>query len=93
MSGHNLNELFHNTNLELEKTSTWFKVNKLTLDVDKTKFMLFSERDKYLVSLCNKLQIGNQIIEQIGNKCKEKYFVGRSYTTHLQKPFKCKFCN
>ena len=73
-SGQNLNELFHNANLELEKASIWFKVNKLTLNVDKTKFMLFSDRDINLQSLGNKLQIGNQIIEQIGNKCKEKYF-------------------
>ena len=74
MSDHNLNELSHNTNLELKKTSTWFKVNKLTLNVDKTKFMLFSDRDIDLVSLGHKLEIGNQTIEQIGKKCKEKYF-------------------
>ena len=72
--GHNLNELFQNANLELEKASIWFKANKLTLNVDKTKFMLFSDREVNLQSLGNKLQIGNQIIEQIGNKCKEKYF-------------------
>ena len=36
--------------------------------------MLFSDRDIDLVSLGHKLEIGNQTIEQIGKKCKEKYF-------------------
>ena len=74
ISGHDMNFLFQNANMELKKASTWFETNKLTLNVDKTKFMLFSDRDIDLVSLGHKLEIGNQTIEQIGKKCKEKYF-------------------
>ena len=74
MSGGNLNHLFQNANLELDKASTWFKANKLTLNVDKTKFMVFSDKEIDSVSLGHNLKIGNQIIEQIGSKCQVKYF-------------------
>ena len=44
----------------------------LTLNVKKTKFMMFT--DKNLDIGTNTLKIGNQIIEQIGSNCKDKYF-------------------
>ena len=74
MSGLDLNTLFTNANLELEKASTWFRANKLTLNVSKTKFMFFSDKDNDLNALGLKLRIGDADIEQIGSKCKEKYF-------------------
>ena len=74
MSGEDLTYLFQKANIELEKASTWFRVNKLTLNVDKTKFMIFSNKDIDLASLGHNLKIGNQDIEQIGGKCKERYF-------------------
>ena len=72
VSGHNLDQLFDLANLELQKSTVWFKANKLTLNVKKTKFMIFS--DKNLDIGANILKIGNQTIEQIGTNCKEKYF-------------------
>ena len=45
MSGTNLNLLFEQSNAELEKASIWFKANKLTLNVKKTKHMLFTEKN------------------------------------------------
>ena len=33
-------------NIELEKFSIWFKLNKLTLNVEKTKYMIFRKRRK-----------------------------------------------
>ena len=53
VSGLDLNSLFINANAELEKASTWFRVNKLTLNVDKTKFMVFSEKDIIRVKIKN----------------------------------------
>lgn len=41
MCGKNIQDLFSSMNSELEKVSVWFKVNKLSLNVDKTKFSLF----------------------------------------------------
>ena len=67
-----VNLLFKNANLELEKASVWFRANKLTLNVKKTKFMLFSEKSLQLQDVT--LKIGNQTIQQVGSNCKEKYF-------------------
>ena len=39
-SGVNLDLLFEKANSELDKAAIWFKANKLTLNVKKTKFML-----------------------------------------------------
>ena len=72
VSGQNLDHLFDRANSELEKSRVWFKANKLTLNVKKTKFMMFS--DKNLDIGTNTLKIGDQTIEQIGSNCKEKYF-------------------
>ena len=43
-SGVNLDLLFEKANSELDKAANWFKANKLTLNVKKTKFMLFQEK-------------------------------------------------
>jgi hypothetical protein len=61
-------------NAELEKAAIWFRANKLTLNVSKTKYLLF--RDKSMI--CDpdqyKLRIGEEYIERIGKGCKEEYF-------------------
>ena len=44
-SGVNLDTLFEKCNIELKKASVWFNANKQTLNVKKTKFVLFSERE------------------------------------------------
>ena len=72
VSGVDLDQLFIYANSELEKTTIWFQANKLTLNVKKTKFMLFSDSNSTIGT--NNLRIGNQIIEQIGTNCKDKYF-------------------
>ena len=37
----NTPHIYDNINTELDKISEWLKINKLSLNVDKTKFMLF----------------------------------------------------
>ena len=70
VSGQDLDQLFELANSELQKSTIWFKANKLTLNVKKTKFMLFSEKNVDIGT--NTLKISNQTIEQIGSNCKEK---------------------
>ena len=41
LSHKNIDTLFDIMNVELENVSTWFKSNKLSLNVDKTKWSLF----------------------------------------------------
>ena len=72
LSGQDLNALFDLANLELEKSAAWFQANKLTLNLKKTKFMVFSESNSNIGE--NSLKLGNTNIEQIGTNCKEKHF-------------------
>ena len=72
ISGVDIDQLFRMANSELEKSSAWFISNKLTLNVKKTKYMIFSDKD--LADSSNRLHIGSQLIEQVGTNCKEKYF-------------------
>ena len=72
VSGTNLEQLFELANAELEKSSVWFQANKSTLNVKKTKYIIFADQTLQTGTL--NLHIGNQTIEQIGTNCKEKYF-------------------
>ena len=46
LSHKNIDTLFSNMNRELENVSAWFKSNKLSLNVDKTKWFLFHPLSK-----------------------------------------------
>ena len=59
-----LNQLFTITNSELTKLSVWFKANKLSLNISKTNYMLFSNR-KYLKSDAIDLKIDKSIINRV----------------------------
>ena len=65
-------------NSELNKLSTWFKANKLSLNLKKTNFMLFKPRQKryhFPMQIC----INEQRIEQV----KETVFLGVVLDEHL----------
>ena len=56
--------MFQIANTELEKMSKWFILNKLSLNIKKTNFMLFGSKAKNLSSsFC--IIIDNIIIEQV----------------------------
>ena len=42
ISGSNLNLICNTMNAQLEKIDLWLKVNKLTLNIDKTDYMIFT---------------------------------------------------
>ena len=42
-SGNNINELTQSVNIELQKVSTYFRENKLSLNAGKTKYIVFSK--------------------------------------------------
>ena len=46
LSHENIDTLFDSMNVELANASTWFKLNKLSLNVDKTKWLLFHPLSK-----------------------------------------------
>ena len=85
LSSNNLNTLFSEANIELKKAADWFQSNKLTLNISKTKYILFREK-KMQVNFENlNLKIGHEKIERIGNECKTKFFkfVGHHLDEHL----------
>ena len=41
ISDENIGQLFQQMNKELKSVSTWFKANKLSLNIDKTKWAIF----------------------------------------------------
>ena len=65
-------QLFDIANSDLEKSSVWFRANKLTLNVKITRYILFS--GKNVQTGTNNLHIGNQSVEQVGTNCSENYF-------------------
>ena len=48
LSHKNIDTLFDNMNVELSNVSTWFKLNKVSLNVDKTKWLLLHPLSKKL---------------------------------------------
>ena len=57
----------HNTeadiNAELEKVNTWLKLNKLSLNAQKTKLMLFHRKQKHVTDV--NVKIDNTMIERV----------------------------
>ena len=73
LSGKNLDELFSCLNEELTRASEWFKCNKLTLNISKTKYMIFRAKNMPLNNSIS-LKIGNETLERYGEDCNTKSF-------------------
>ena len=73
-SSPNIETLVNDANFELKKAAAWFQANRLTLNVSKTKFMLFRNKNMHFDPENCKLKIGNDILEKIGTDCTNKYF-------------------
>ena len=67
-----------NANLQLEKAKVWFQANKLSLNVSKTKYIVFRTNRMAKIPDTFKLSIGGRDVERIGNNCNTKSlkFVG-----------------
>ena len=85
MSSQNLIELYLDAKIELDKIADWFRANKLTLNISKTKYILFRDKSQYVDFSGLNLSIENEEIERIGEDCKEKFFkfVGVHLDEHL----------
>ena len=57
-----------NINIELENNSTWLKVNKLSLNIGKSPYMIFDKQKRRSIQL--EIKIENQEIE---HTCKTKF--------------------
>ena len=85
LASNNLQYLFETANLELGKAAAWFHCNKLTLNVSKTKFILFRSKNMKVDFTGLQLKIGDENIERIGSDCTTKFFkfVGHYLDEHL----------
>ena len=64
MSNIDLKSLLSNINDELSKVSKSLKVNKLSLNITKTKFLIFHSRQRYITSDIH-LHIDGMLIEKV----------------------------
>ena len=74
MSSSNLYELYNTANRELRIVSEWFKANKLTLNISKTKYILFRKPNMHIDHKNLHLSIEDSSIERIGSGCNENSF-------------------
>ena len=65
-SGKSLNDLFNVFNREIELFNIWTKANKILLNLDKTKYMIFSNKNSKEPDRSCVLIDGN-LIERVGN--------------------------
>ena len=85
MSSNDLVKLYIEAKIELDKIADWFRANKLTLNISKTKYILFRDKSQQVDFTNLKLKIQNEDIDRIGEDCKEKLFkfVGVHLDEHL----------
>ena len=67
MSHRNMHTLMSLANSEIEKLYSWFCSNKLSLNFDKTNYVIFRSRNRSVPSNLNPLKIGCNIIKRTDN--------------------------
>ena len=61
---HNLDSLIRNTNQQLATISKWFQINRLSLNIQKTKFTIFHKPRQQLPPHDHVIELANNKIEQ-----------------------------
>lgn len=64
IEGKNINSLIDTMNTEMDKVIIWMRANKLSLNIDKTKYMIFKTQKK-LLNITTDLVINNSIITKV----------------------------
>ena len=72
LSGSDPNFLIERANIEHDKARKWFEANKLTLNIKKTKYILFQDKSTHVH--LDELRIGGKAVDRVGENCKEKTF-------------------
>ena len=84
-SSSDVNSLINDANQEMSKVSNWFQANKLTLNIDKTKYMIFKTKNMKFNDCNFILKLGNKNIERVGFGCENESikFVGMNLDENL----------
>lgn len=64
MQGKDLSEMFLSMNAELKKMSLWLQTNKLSINIGKTHFMVFTVRNKKVFRPLIPLTINGEVLEE-----------------------------
>ena len=66
LSDENISELFQQMNKELKSVSTWFKANKLSINIDKTKWTIFypTSKKRFMPTIFAELFINGITLER-----------------------------
>jgi hypothetical protein len=72
LTGSDPDYLIRRANAEMIKAQSWFQANKLTLNINKTKYIMF--KNKGVHAHFNDVCIGDDKIDRVGELCKEKAF-------------------
>jgi hypothetical protein len=75
-SGPSLNDLIHNVNDEINKLAVWFRANKLAVNINKTKYIIFRMKGK---------KIDNNTIDVIYNENEPNSPVDNTLITVLER--------
>jgi hypothetical protein len=83
LTGSNIDDLIKRTNSELLKAEQWFAANKLTLNIKKTKYILFKNKFEHVHY--DSVHIGDTPITRVGDNCEEKHvrFLGILIDEHM----------
>ena len=80
LSSNNIRDLFTIANGQLHEVSQWFRSNKLTLNIAKTKYAIFRSKNMTLPIEDLTLKVGDENIEQIGTNSPQKNIKYLGYT-------------
>jgi hypothetical protein len=64
LSSKNIPDLYNKINLDLETVSDWFRANKLTLNINKTNYMIFT-KSVNTHSQCKTIKLGPESINRV----------------------------
>ncbi len=64
LSGNNLKEMTETFNVELTKIHKWLEVNKLSINIDKTNYIIFRSKKKHKAPKLN-IAIDGKILEMV----------------------------
>ncbi len=64
LSGNNLKEMTETVNVELAKIHKWLQVNKFSINIDKTNYMIFKSKKKHKAPKLN-IAIDGKILEMV----------------------------
>ena len=73
-SSHDIPNLYNTMNNELEALNQWFRANKLCLNVNKIKYIIYRPNTINLLTTNIQIKINDQPIERIGNNMNNKAF-------------------